>query len=150
MILYAESSAVLSWLLNEPRSVVVGDALQAAETIYASELTLLECHRALVRAVHLRHFTQEEADAVSEHLLEAAESWDVWQISTNVLNHAKNPFPEGEPIRALDAIHVATALVGRDTYDDQRESIPEFALLTLDRRVSVCARALRFHVLPVI
>ena len=51
MILYAESSAVLSWLLGEPAAPVVRRELASAELVLTSELTAVECRRGLVRAV---------------------------------------------------------------------------------------------------
>jgi len=49
MNLYAETSAVLSWLLGEPDGEAVRGALMSADEVLVSELTLLECHRAFVR-----------------------------------------------------------------------------------------------------
>ena len=46
MTLYAESSAVVSWLLGEPPGDVARRLLASASTVFASELTLLECDRA--------------------------------------------------------------------------------------------------------
>ena len=56
------------------------------------------------------------------------------------MEFACGPFP-GEPIRALDAIHLATALVIRDIYPDLR-------VLSLDQRVRQNAVALGFEVVP--
>ena len=56
------------------------------------------------------------------------------------MEFARGPFP-GEPIRALDAIHLATALVIRDIYPDLR-------VLSLDQRVRQNAAALGFEVVP--
>ena len=53
---------------------------------------------------------------------------------------ARGPFP-GELIRALDAIHLATALVIRDIH-------PDLSVLSLDRRVRENAAALGFGVVP--
>jgi uncharacterized protein with PIN domain len=39
--LYAESSAVLAWLLAEPDGEVVREALATAQLVTASELTLI-------------------------------------------------------------------------------------------------------------
>ena len=47
--LYAESSAVLCWLLDEPRAPEVREALASAELVLASSLTLIECDRVLIR-----------------------------------------------------------------------------------------------------
>jgi uncharacterized protein with PIN domain len=49
--LYAESSAVLAWLLDEPTAPAVRRLLGEAEVIVASDLTLIECDRVLLRAV---------------------------------------------------------------------------------------------------
>lgn len=46
MIVYAESSAVLSWLLGEPDGVEVGEILKEADFVVASQLTFTECERA--------------------------------------------------------------------------------------------------------
>jgi uncharacterized protein with PIN domain len=51
--LYAESSAVLAWLLDEPTAPAVRRLLGEAEVIVASDLTLIECDRVLLRAVAL-------------------------------------------------------------------------------------------------
>lgn len=51
MILYAESSAVLAWLLGEEMGEPVRQLLAAAEGVVTSELTLLECDRVLHRSV---------------------------------------------------------------------------------------------------
>jgi hypothetical protein len=48
--LYAESSAVLAWLLGEPRSSEVAGALKDSAGVIASDLTLVECERVLIRA----------------------------------------------------------------------------------------------------
>lgn len=45
---YAESSAVLGWLLREARGTQVEQLLEAAETVSCSDLTLIECGRVLI------------------------------------------------------------------------------------------------------
>ncbi|HXH07107.1 MAG TPA: type II toxin-antitoxin system VapC family toxin [Vicinamibacterales bacterium] len=55
MRLYAESSAVLAWLLDEPDGVTVRERLARAEIVVASDLTLIECERVLLRAGALGH-----------------------------------------------------------------------------------------------
>jgi uncharacterized protein with PIN domain len=46
--LYAESSAVLSWLLDDQYAGPVREALSNSEIVLASDLTIVECHRVLV------------------------------------------------------------------------------------------------------
>ena len=61
MKLYAESSAVLAWLLDEPTAPAIRQMLGDAEIIVASDLTLIECDRVLQRAVTLKEMTETEA-----------------------------------------------------------------------------------------
>jgi len=49
VIVYAESSAVLAWLLGEPSQNVVLEQLRGAERVVSSSLTALECARGLAR-----------------------------------------------------------------------------------------------------
>jgi len=46
-----------------------------------------------------------------------------------------------EPIRTLDALHLASALV-------VREAVPRLVLVSLDNRVRDCGRQLNFEILP--
>ncbi len=52
---------MLSWLLDEPTAPEVRRLLGAAEVIIASDLTLIECDRVLLRAVALKELTEAEA-----------------------------------------------------------------------------------------
>ncbi|HEY2399232.1 MAG TPA: type II toxin-antitoxin system VapC family toxin [Steroidobacteraceae bacterium] len=140
MNLYAESSAVLAWLLDEETAMSVRQLLTEAESIVASDLTLVECDRVLIRAVHLEELTEAEAADRRAQLVAAASHWHVLRIANEVVERARQPFP-GEPIRTLDAIHVASALVAR-------AALPGLALLSLDDRVRNAAKKLGLEVLP--
>ena len=54
MNIYAESSAVLAWLLGEAAASRVREVLRRAELVMASDLALIECDRVLIRAGHAR------------------------------------------------------------------------------------------------
>lgn len=140
MSLYAESSAVLGWLLNEESAPQVRRWLAAAEIIVASDLTLIECDRVLLRAVTLGELTEAEAADRREHLVTAASHWQVLRVTPEVVDRARQPFP-GEPIRTLDAIHLASALVART-------AIAGLKLLSLDDRVRRTAKRLGLEILP--
>ncbi len=56
MSLYAESSAVLAWLLDEDAVPFVRQTLADTSVVVASDLTLIECDRALHRATALGAF----------------------------------------------------------------------------------------------
>ena len=66
MNLYAESSAVLAWLLDEQTAPAVRRLLGEAEVIVASDLTLIECDRVLLRAVALKELTEAEAAVMDD------------------------------------------------------------------------------------
>lgn len=140
MKLYAESSAVLAWLLDEPTAPEIRVALAGAEIVLASDLTLLECHRALIRTVSLGQLTEAEAADERARLNLTAAHWTLLGLGSDILERARSPFPI-EPIRTLDALHLASALVAR-------QAVPGIALLTLDHRVRGCARELGFELVP--
>src|SRR4051812_27860920 len=112
MMLCAESSAPLAWLLDHAHGERVADALAAAEHVVTSELTLVECDRVLIRAVVLHEL--EEADAVDRQarLNAVAQMWTVVRLEEEILERARRPFPV-EPVRTLDALHLATAVTLR-------------------------------------
>jgi predicted nucleic acid-binding protein len=139
VIVYAESSAVLSWLLGEPRGPRVRYILEAAEFVVTSELTLVECDRALHRARSLGQISEQVFEERSSELQKIAAGWVLLRLSDDIVARAREGFPE-EPIRSLDALHLASALATLDL-------IPETAILTFDGRVQRCGRALGFTLL---
>ena len=127
MRVYAESSAVLAWLLGEEASARVRRVLTDAEIVVASDLTLIECDRVLLRAVTLGELTEADAADRHAHLTAAVSHWHVLRISADIVERARLPFPS-EPIRTLDAIHLASALTARS-------AVAGLALLSLDDRI---------------
>jgi predicted nucleic acid-binding protein len=138
--LYAESSAVLAWLLDEPASTVVRQTLADTEIVLASDLTLIECERALHRAAALGELTEAEAADRRAYLATAAMHWHVLRIGPEVVDRARQPFP-GDPIRTLDAIHLASAIVARS-------AVAGLALLSLDDRIRSVGKRLGLTLLP--
>jgi predicted nucleic acid-binding protein len=138
--LYAESSAVLAWLLDEATAPTVRRLLSEAEVIIASDLTLIECDRVLLRAVTLKELTEAEAADRRAHLIAAAAHWQVLRIAAEIVDRARQPFP-GDPIRTLDAIHLASLLVARS-------AVVGLRLLSLDERVRQAAKGLGIAVEP--
>ena len=80
MKIYAESSAVLAWLLGEDAAPRVREVLSQAELVIASDLTLLECDRVLIRAVALGEIAEAAAADRRAHLNTAAAHWHVAQM----------------------------------------------------------------------
>jgi predicted nucleic acid-binding protein len=138
--LYAESSAVLAWLLGEDAGASVREALASADIIISSDLTLIECDRVLIRAIVLGDLTEAQAADRRAHLNGAAAGWHIMRVGGEIVERARRPFP-GEPIRTLDAVHLASALVAR-------QAIAGLELLSLDDRIRAAGRQLGIRVQP--
>ena len=140
MNVYAESSAVLAWLLGEEVGHSVRDVLQHSDVVQSSDLTLVECDRVLIRAVRSGEIAEAAAGDRRAHLNAATSHWHMWRVSPDIVERARHPFP-GEPIRTLDALHLASALA-------VRSAVPGVELLSLDDRIRRAARLLGFHLQP--
>ena len=140
MSVYAESSAVLAWLLGEDPGDAVRGVLGGADLVLTSDLTLVECDRVLIRATALGELPEAEAADRRARLAAAASHWQVLKLGADIVDRARRPFP-GEPIRTLDAIHLASALAARSV------SVG-LDLLSLDRRIRSSGQSMGFRVRP--
>jgi predicted nucleic acid-binding protein len=138
--IYAESSAVLAWLLGEATGRSVREVLRRADVVMASDLTLIECDRVLIRAVALGEIEEAAAAERRARLNSVAAHWHLWRLTVDIAERARRPFP-AEPVRTLDAIHLASALAARST-------VPNVELLSLDDRIRRSARELGFRLQP--
>jgi hypothetical protein len=138
--LYAESSAILAWLLDQPSGILVREFLATEVLILSSDLTVIECDRVLHRAAYLGELTEAEAADRRALLATAASHWVLLRMGSEVIDRARQPFPI-EPVRTLDAIHLASVLVARS-------AAPDVALLSLDARVRTAASRLGIELRP--
>jgi predicted nucleic acid-binding protein len=105
---YAESSAVLAWLLGEPEGGATRSALSAASHVVSSVLTTVEVRRTLHRLTATGVLTPEERQRALARYSRAASRWDFYELSAPVCDRAGEAFAV-EPVRTLDALHLATA-----------------------------------------
>lgn len=140
MNLYAESSAVLAWLLREQRGPRVRQELSSASSVVTSDLTIIECDRALLRARALGELNDVTLAARQAQLAEASGEWDTLRIAPDVVERARRSFPGG-PVWSLDAIHLASLLL-------VRSAVPNLRLLSLDDRVRRAAFDIGIPVVP--
>lgn len=140
MLTYADSSAILAWLLNQPGGPEARRLFRGSERVSCSVLTLFECDRTLHRCVATGALSPAVAERARAAIAAAARSWSVTPLGEEVLAAARRRFPR-EPIRSLDALHLGTALLLQTTS-------PDLVLVTLDRRLAENARLLGFAVLP--
>jgi len=131
---------VLAWLLGEEADYRVREVLRRAALVAASDLVLLECDRVLIRAVALGEI--DEATAADRRVLlnAAAAHWHLWRVSSEIVDRARRPFPV-EPVRTVDAIHLASALA-------VRSAVPGIELLSLDDRIRQSGKQLGFRLHP--
>jgi predicted nucleic acid-binding protein len=127
MTVYAETSAVLRWLLGAARGDDIRARLGEADAVVASRLTEAEAKRTLLRLVATKALTEAQALSARTLLAKAAATWALLEIDASVLERAASAFP-AEPVRALDAIHLASALRVREEVDDLH-------VLTTDDRI---------------
>ncbi|HLE76844.1 MAG TPA: type II toxin-antitoxin system VapC family toxin [bacterium] len=140
MRIYAESSAILAWLLGEPAGGDSRTRLTEAEQVFSSVLTLVEIDRVLIRAQIVEGLNEGDVVERRRTLARASRHWNLVHIRDEVLERARRPFPT-EPIRTLDALHLASALsVGA--------AVPDLAVLSLDDSIRSAAAGLGFDVLP--
>jgi uncharacterized protein with PIN domain len=92
-MVYAESSAVLAWLLGEPRGGEVAETLRSARGVIASDLTLVECDRVLIRAWASGLISETERVDQSVALARVAAHWTRLRTDEEVVERARRPFP---------------------------------------------------------
>jgi predicted nucleic acid-binding protein len=138
--LYAESSAVLAWLLGEPRAAEVREILASSELVISSDLTLVECDRVLIRATVLGELPEAEAASRRAELGAAASHWTLLRPAGEIIDRARQRFPD-EPVRTLDALHLSSALMAKAV-------VPDVGVLSLDEAIRTNARRLGFAVFP--
>jgi predicted nucleic acid-binding protein len=131
---------VLAWLLGEPGAAAVRKALAKATRIVASDLTLVECDRVLIRAQTLGDLREADAATLRGLLNSAAAHWNLLHVDRPVVERARQPFP-GEPVRTLDAVHLASALV-------VGAALSDLVVLSLDARIRGAARQLGLRLAP--
>jgi predicted nucleic acid-binding protein len=136
VIAYVDSSVVVRFVLNEPGRLV---ELVSVDEKLTSQLTQLECLRALDRARIAEGLEPDVILARSLVLFEHLRRMKRVAVSRAVLDRGGQAFPL--PVKALDAIHLATALQLRE------RGRPDLVFATHDRRQGKTALALGFPVI---
>ena len=135
--LYVETSALLRVLLDGDRAL--RPAL-SGEGLFSSVLTFVEAARAISRAKRLGQLNAGEARQAEQQLAAFERSCDTIALHDEVLRRARRDFPH-EPVRSLDALHLASLLV----LDD---ALGGFEIASCDERVRRNAVALGYAVIP--
>lgn len=125
--IYIESSVVLSWLLEENLGHKAASLLESAAFICTSRLTLIESRRSLLRHETHGSLKPSERQKALGQLEKVISDWHLMEITLQVEKRASQSFPI-EPIRSLDAIHLATAL-------EWLQIQPQLKIASFDRRI---------------
>lgn len=139
--IYLESSAVGRAFLHGDREA--WSALRAGmrgRAAVTSQLTLTELDRAFARAEAERLLTPTQAAQGRRKVRTLLQRCHLVAVDGPILSRAGEAFPV-EPLRTLDAIHLATAL------EWEREVEGGLTVCTRDKRVEENARALGFALL---
>ena len=126
-VVYLETSALLQWLLGQSGGVDVRRKLDQAEAVVTSMLTFAESGRVLVRAEGEGLLRGGDAQRLRGLLNRTRTAWTSMAVTDQVLGRAAQSFPV-EPVRTLDAIHLATALEFAVVF-------PEIRMLSADHRI---------------
>jgi predicted nucleic acid-binding protein len=135
VIAYIDTSALLRIVLREPGAL---DELRTYDGLVSSELIAIESARTIDRLRLHGSLTTEEAAARRRTVNEWLEAIDLVLLRTPVLSRASEPMPM--PLGALDALHLATALIWRD----RMGALPTMA--THDMSLGLAAQAFGFDV----
>jgi predicted nucleic acid-binding protein len=120
------------------RNADARSAVRLQGRVVTSALTVAETARAILRARITGRLTIEQERASVQALRRFERRCYVVAVTDAVLGRVRRPFPV-EPIRTLDAVHLATAeLLG--------EPPPLMTIVTRDARVLENAEALGFRV----
>lgn len=135
-IRYIESSALVAALLEHDAGAL--RSVRARGRNVTSALTIAETARAIVRARAVARLTADQERAAVRALRRFERRCYLVAVTDAVLARVRRPFPV-EPIRTLDAVHLATTeLIG--------EPPPLVAVVTRDVRVRENAEALGYAV----
>ena len=134
MNVYVDSSVLLRIVLGEPDRLRIWPTITNA---VSSELIRLECLRTIDRARTRLGLPDRQVAQYRADVLEAVDAFSLVALDSIVLERAAEPFPTG--LGSLDAIHLASALLARD-------SVGELLFATHDDELGTAARATGFRV----
>lgn len=126
-MIYVETSVLLKVLLREEGYENFAQVLEK-ENCITSCLTFIEARRAISRLISLKSLKEATGKDLLGILQTLSNEWSVMEINKDIQLRAGHFF-EVEPVRTLDAIHLATALECRQIFRDLQ-------VYTCDQRIS--------------
>ena len=135
MITYLDSSVILDLIVDAPGAAELWRSIGRTVTSVLSET---ECLRTMDRFRLAGHLNDTALVRGRESLFRILESAEIIALGRGILDRAGLPMPI--PVKTLDAIHLASAILYRETNGPLN-------LATNDRALARAARAMGFEVL---
>jgi predicted nucleic acid-binding protein len=136
VIAYVDSSVILGVVLGQPARLPEWKRIGKG---VVSRLAEVECMRTMDRLRLAGNLTIEESAHRRESIYHVLEGLDLVELTSSVLHRAAQPMVA--PLGTLDAIHLATAELWRETRGQ------EIVFATHDRALGLGARASGFKVI---
>jgi uncharacterized protein len=130
-MVYAESSVLVRIVAGQGQPLRDWESI---ETPFASALIEIETPRAIDRLRRAGEMSDADAVAAATRCREALRTFRLMDIDPAVRLRASGPF--AVPIRSLDAIHLASALLWREANPNE-----ELVMATHDERLAKAAQA---------
>lgn len=130
---YIDTSAALRAVLETGTTPEIESEIENAEILITSRLSLVESERALLRLRRSSSVSEERLADAAHAIDELWSHCTIWELTEEVCTAAMQVAPS-QPLRTLDALHLAT-------YLRARRRIFGLALLTADRRMERAARS---------
>jgi predicted nucleic acid-binding protein len=137
VIAYVDSSVLLRVVLRQPGALKEWKRIRQA---VASALVEVECLRTLDRLRIRADLTDRDIAARRQAVFQLLQAMEVVEPTRPILSRAAQPLPTG--LGTLDAIHLATAILWR-------ESEADLVMATHDMALGLAARASGFPVIGV-
>jgi predicted nucleic acid-binding protein len=135
LLLYLDTSVVLRAMLETGTSPSVEERIRSARTLVSSRLSLVESCRAFLRLRALGGASEERLVDAERGVAEIWSRCELWEITRSVCETAC-AVAVARPLRALDAIHLATFMLAR-------RRLEGLELLTADERLQEAAAGVR-------
>ena len=129
--LYLDTSAVLRAILEGGTTPEIERRIAGAPALLTSRLSLVESARALHR---VRRSGEVSESKIADAENQIARLWghcEIWELTREVCDLAERIAPT-QPLRTLDALHLATYMLARRHLND-------LELLTADERLATAA-----------
>jgi predicted nucleic acid-binding protein len=138
VIAYVDASVIVRFVMNEPRRL---DEIARFDARITSALAEVECLRAIDKARLAGEYDDDEVARRRQRVFVQLRRMDRVLLTRTIVTRAGEALPV--PLKALDAIHLATALVWRE------RRARDLVFATHDRQLGRAAAAVGFDVIGV-